>query len=122
MGYYVRKLGQKKKAPQWKIQYVSYKKKDQRKHNQAKIPKRTWDISKDRWPSLGFHCSLNFKEAQARARQLNAQLHLKRQVQNLLNWPRVISPIGPPRRILCTSLSTFTLQRTSLIFPTKIGQ
>jgi len=37
MGYYVRQLKEKKKIPQWKIQFVSYKRKDQREGNQAKM-------------------------------------------------------------------------------------
>ncbi len=54
MGYYIRFLRKKKKEPKWKVQYVSYKKKDQRKNSTAKMKKRTWDISKERWRTLGF--------------------------------------------------------------------
>lgn len=79
MGYYVRALPHKKKSPNWKIQYISTRKKDRKENSVAKITKTTWDISKDRWSSLGFHQSMTVDEVQARARQLNAQLQLKRQ-------------------------------------------
>lgn len=79
MGYYIRKLKNKKSKPKWKVQYVSYKKCDQRKTSRAKEPKRTWDISKDRWRYLGFHTYMSIKEAKVRAKQLNAQGQMKRQ-------------------------------------------
>lgn len=82
MGYYVRRLKNKKKAPAWKIQYVSCKREDQRSRT-AKSPKRTWDIAKDRWRTLGFHASMTLEEVQVRVRQLNAQLHLKRQEERI---------------------------------------
>lgn len=82
MGYYVRSLGWKKAAPQWKIQFVSYRNDDIR-HSPAKKPKKEWDIAKDRWRSLGFHSSMNLSEARARARQLNAQIFLRRQEERL---------------------------------------
>lgn len=83
MAYYVRHLLRKKSAPQWKVQYVSYKKSDQREGISAEMPKRTWDIPKDRWRVLGFHHWMSLREAQARTRQLNAQLQLKRQEECL---------------------------------------
>lgn len=83
MGYYVRYLCRKKNAPQWKVQYVSYKKSDLREECSAEMPKRTWDIPKDRWRVLGFHQGMNLNEAQVRTRQLNAQLQLRRQEERL---------------------------------------
>lgn len=68
----------RKSAPQWKVQFVSYKKSDY-ENSKAKKPKREWDISKSRWSSLGFHAQMSILEARARAKQLNAQLHLRRQ-------------------------------------------
>jgi len=83
MGYYVRLLSRKKKAPNWKLQFVSARLADRRETSVAKAPKRTWDISKDRWRSLGFHSAMTVEEARARSKQLNAQLHLKRQEERL---------------------------------------
>ncbi len=79
MGYYARALPHKKNLPNWKIQYISTRKKDRKENSVAKITKTTWDVSKDRWSSLGFHQSMTVDEAHARARRLNAQLQLKRQ-------------------------------------------
>lgn len=83
MGYYVRRLKGKKNKPDWKVQYVSYKQKDQRKNSTAKVPKRTWDIAKERWTTLGFHSGLDLRDAKVRARQLNSQLSIKRQEERL---------------------------------------
>ena len=47
MGYYVRKLANRKTEPKWKIQYVSFKKADT-VGSTTKYPKKEWDISKDR--------------------------------------------------------------------------
>ena len=77
MGYYVRELPNKKTAPLWKLQFVSAK----RKHaiNKTTInPRRTWDITQDRWNELGFHKFMSPEEATARQKQLNAQLAIKR--------------------------------------------
>lgn len=79
VGYYIRFLPKKKQHPFWKVQFVSAKKSDQRKSTTAKNPRRAWDISKERWSSLGFNPSMTIQEAQVRARQLNANLQLKRQ-------------------------------------------
>lgn len=83
MGYFIRKLPNKKKSPQWKVQYVSCKRKDQKKQSKAQKPKRTWDISKERWRVLGFNPMMIFEEATARGKQLNAQLTLKRQEEQI---------------------------------------
>lgn len=83
MGYYIRSLKNKKTSPKWKVQYISYKKRDQKKTSKAKIPKRAWDIPKDRWRYLGFHASMNIEEAKVRAKQLNTQVHLKLQEERL---------------------------------------
>ena len=82
MSYYIKSLPDKKSDPKWKIQYVSFKKADA-PNSKAKEPRRTWDISKKRWQSLGFNEFLYLEEAKARAKQLNAQLHLKRQEERL---------------------------------------
>lgn len=78
MGYYVRALSLKKSAPNWKVQFVSYKKTDFHKPGAVK-PKKEWDVDKDRWRTLGFAKSMSIAEARCRARQLNSQLFIKRQ-------------------------------------------
>ena len=55
MGYYVRRLAQKKRLPDWKLQYVSCRREDRRESSVATAPKRTWDISKERWRTLGLN-------------------------------------------------------------------
>lgn len=82
MGYYIRALPWKKKFPQWKVQFVSYKKSDA-KESPAKKPKKEWDIPKDRWRALGFLNSFTVKEAKARVRQLNCALLIKQQEERL---------------------------------------
>jgi hypothetical protein len=82
MGYYVRYLAWKKSPPQWKIQFLSYKKQDH-VDSSAKKPKKEWDVPKDRWRALGFHPSLTIEEARSRAKQLNAQASLKRQEERI---------------------------------------
>ena len=47
MGYYVRSIPKKKSQPQWKVQFVSYKKKDTL-NSRAQKPKREWDIKEPR--------------------------------------------------------------------------
>jgi hypothetical protein len=83
MGYYVRALKDKKKRPHWKIQFISSRRKDQRASSQAKSPKRTWDLTKDRWRPLGFHSSMTIEEARVRAKQLNSQIRLKQQEERI---------------------------------------
>lgn len=82
MGYYIRAQSWKKKTPQWKVQFVSYKKSDFHRAEAMK-PKKEWDIDKDRWRSLGFHKSMTAAEARCRARQLNSQLFVKRQEEQI---------------------------------------
>lgn len=82
MGYHIKFLRYKKSAPQWKVQYISFKKSDTQ-NSKAKKPKREWDIPKTRWPALGFNAFMTIQEAKARAKQLNSQLHLKRQEERL---------------------------------------
>jgi hypothetical protein len=82
MGYYVRHLAWKKSAPQWKIQFLSYKKEDH-PDSKALKPKKEWDVPKERWRALGFHSSLTLEEARVRARQINAQRYLKRQEERI---------------------------------------
>jgi hypothetical protein len=83
MGYHIKFLPLKKSNPQWKVQFISFKKCDTQ-NSKAKKPKREWDISKDRWLSLGFSESMNLVEAKGRARQLNAQNQLKRQEEQIV--------------------------------------
>jgi hypothetical protein len=78
MGYYIKSIPLKKSLPKWKVQFVSFKKTDTT-HSKAKKPKREWDIKRGRWGSLGFYELMNLTEAKARAKQLNADHHLKRQ-------------------------------------------
>ena len=81
MGYYIKPLAGSQKAPFWKVQYVSYRKehiKDLRNSIAIK-PKKTWDIDKDRWQSLGFYKYMTLSEARIRSRQINTQQELKRQ-------------------------------------------
>lgn len=82
MGYYVRALPWKKSAPKWKIQFISYKKNDTA-NSPAKKPKKEWDLEVTRWRSLGFHFQMTLEEAKVRARQLNAQRHLKEQEKRI---------------------------------------
>lgn len=82
MGYYVRALPWKKKPPQWKVQFISYKNADIG-GSPAKKPKKEWDIAKDRWRSLGFYHAMTVAEARSRASQLNSQLTLKRQEERI---------------------------------------
>jgi hypothetical protein len=65
------------------VQYASYKKADWPKNTRAKVPKKEWNISKDRWGSLGFNKFMTLEEAKIRAKQLNAQNHLKRQEEKI---------------------------------------
>jgi len=82
MGYYVRALPLKQKEPKWKVQFVSYKKSDS-KHSQAKKPKKEWDVPHSRFRALGFFDGMDLPDARTRARQLNSQLHIKRQEERL---------------------------------------
>jgi len=81
MGYYVKKLVNKRAEPKWKIQFVSYKKEHIKKltSTKSKKPKKTWDIDKDRWKSLGFYKYMSVDEARCRCKQINIQIELKRQ-------------------------------------------
>jgi len=82
MGYFIKKLLLRKSLPAWKVQFISYKKEDTRQST-AQKPKREWDIKKRRWQSLGFHEFMTLDEARARAKQLNAQLDVKRQEERI---------------------------------------
>lgn len=82
MGYRVKELPSKKSEPKWKVQYVSYKKKDIENFDQSN-PRKTWDISKDRWKSLGFFKYMNLSEVKVRARQLNVKADLKAQEERV---------------------------------------
>lgn len=82
MGYFVKLLPSKKSEPKWKVQYISFKKQDITESKAAK-PKKTWDISTERWTGLGFYKYMTEKEAKARAKQLNTQLHIRRQEERL---------------------------------------
>ncbi len=53
MGYYVRALKNKQSLPNWKIQFLSYKKKDT-VNSISKKPRREWDIPKKSGIALDF--------------------------------------------------------------------
>ncbi len=72
MGFYIRELKNKRQAPHWKVQFLSHKKAET-KDSTAKRPRKEWDISKERWGSLGFQPAMSSDQARARAKQLNAQ-------------------------------------------------
>lgn len=86
MGYYVKALLWKKSNPKWKVQFVSYRKEhyESLEKSNAKNPRKTWDISKERWRSLGFYKAMTLDEARARAKLLNIKEHLKRQELSLI--------------------------------------
>lgn len=71
MGYHVKKVCHKNYKPNWKIQYISYKKEDAIDLT-VRTPRKTWDIPKTEWQSLGFHPWMSFEEASSRKKQLNA--------------------------------------------------
>src|SRR5258708_2470271 len=75
MGYQIKHLPKKKSKPNWKIQFVSYKKSNI-KNFKTQNPRRTWDISQKKWAGLGFRASMTFEQAKERQRQLNAQLEI----------------------------------------------
>lgn len=82
MGYYIKSLSWKKSSPNWKVQFISYKKTDIKDSN-AKKPKKEWDVNPDRWRALGFHKSMSIDEARARAKQINVQDFLKGQEERI---------------------------------------
>ncbi|MDR3606239.1 MAG: hypothetical protein P4M08_02535 [Oligoflexia bacterium] len=82
MSYYIRSLPLKKKHPKWKVQFVSYKKEDTR-GSKAKLPKREWDVPRERWRALGFVTRMTYEEARARSKQLNSLELIKRQEKRL---------------------------------------
>ena len=81
MGFYIRET-HTKKWPRWKVQFVSYKKSDTT-GSRAEKPKKSWDIPKERWRSLGFHGRLTAADARARAKQLNNLRLLQNQEKRL---------------------------------------
>ncbi len=83
MGYYVPLLKPKHKPLYWKLQFVSHKKKHAT-NSKASKPKKEWDIPKSRWHSLGFQPQMTIEQARARAKQLNAKLHIKRHEERRL--------------------------------------
>lgn len=88
MGYYIKKLPLKKLLPNWKLQFVSYKKEDV-KSSTANKPKKAWDIEKSRWRALGFHSGQSIEEAKIRARQLNFKAHIKNQEKRIQQIKRL---------------------------------
>lgn len=80
MGFYIRAMPLKKSKPKWKVQYVSYSKKD---FNHSKSTKKEWDIQNDRWRPLGFLNSMSINEAKARAKQLNALDQIRKQEERI---------------------------------------
>lgn len=87
MGYYVKFLRHRKSTPQWKVQFISFKKSDT-KNSTAKKPKREWDIPKGRWPALGFSQTMTLEEAKCRSKQLNAQEQIKRQEEQIKKFAK----------------------------------
>jgi hypothetical protein len=83
MGYSIKFIPKKKSAPQWRVQYTYYKKADWPENTKAEFPKKEWNISMDRWPSLGFNKFMTYEDAKARAKQLNAQKFLKLQEERI---------------------------------------
>lgn len=81
MGYYVKPLPWKKSVPNWKIQFVSYKKKHV-SSSKAKKKSKTWDISPERWKSLGFYRMMSLEDARTRSKQLNLIESIKRQEES----------------------------------------
>ena len=79
MGYFIKNLPLRKSSPKWKLQFVSYRRADIKPECRAKKPKREWDLPKPRWQALGLNTFMTPEEARSRAKQLNAQHHLKRQ-------------------------------------------
>ncbi len=88
MGYYVKKLANKKSNPKWKIQYVS-RKKEHTKKSTAQHPTRTWDITKDRYRSLGISEAMTIDEAKAVTKSLNAKSQLKRHEEKIKFYEQV---------------------------------
>lgn len=78
MGYYIRELKNKSQLPRWKIQFITYKKEDTKTSN-AQKPRKEWDVPTRRWNSLGFKTSMSLEQAHSRAKQINAQIEIKRQ-------------------------------------------
>ncbi len=78
MGYYVRFLERKTELQPWKLQFITHKKIDT-VASKAKRPRKEWDIPQRKWSALGFHSQMGFEIARSRAKQLNAQLELRRQ-------------------------------------------
>jgi hypothetical protein len=64
------------------VQFISYKNIDIQA-SAAKKPKKEWDVDESRWRGLGFHSLMAVDEAKVRARQLNAQRHLKEQEERM---------------------------------------
>jgi hypothetical protein len=83
MGYFVKYLPSRKSLPQWKVQFVSYKKVDIRPETKAQKPKREWDIRRERWQALGFSMLMTIEEARVRAKQLNAQVQIRKQEEQI---------------------------------------
>ena len=71
MGYYIKKLTEKRSSPHWKVQLISYKK-IHCANSMAKKPKKEWDIPKFQWGDLGFNQHMTIEQARTRASQLNA--------------------------------------------------
>ena len=81
MGFYIRALANKKKEPKWKIQFISYSKKDCEGLNSNK---KQWDLHKERSSPLGFNSSMTLKQARARSKQLNSINNIEKQEERIL--------------------------------------
>ena len=78
MGYYIPELKNKSQLSRWKIQFITYKKSETQLSN-AQKPHKEWDVPTRRWNSLGFKDSMTIEQARSRAKQINAQIEIKRQ-------------------------------------------
>jgi len=97
MGYYVRRLPNKKSVPNWKIQLISHRKVDFT-NAATKKPKKEWDLPRAQWRTLGFHDHQSFEDARSRAAQINLklkdatiaerrrQVEIARQMLKKANW------------------------------------
>lgn len=76
MGYRIKPVS-RKKGPQWKLQFISYKKADAT-NPEATQPEKIKDIPKQDWDQHGFSLDMTIDMAKSKAKSLNAQHEIKR--------------------------------------------
>lgn len=76
MGYRIKPVS-RAKGPQWKLQFISYKKADAA-NPKAKHPEKIRDIPKSDWLQHGFTFEMSLDQAKERAKSLNAQAEVVR--------------------------------------------